>query len=49
MGLKLDIMVNGQERAPIVAVAPGVENALFAATGLRIRPLPICNETFRAV
>ena len=36
-----DIPSAGGGETPIIAVAPAIANAVFAATGLRIRSMPI--------
>ncbi len=44
-----DLPSLGAGETPIIAVAPAIGNALFAATGVRIRSMPLRNEAFRAV
>ncbi len=43
-----DLPSAGAGETPIVAVAPAIANALAAATGARIRSLPIRNEQWKA-
>ncbi len=43
-----DLPSVGGGETPIVAVAPAVGNALFAAAGVRIRSLPLRGEGFRS-
>ncbi|MFB0554591.1 MAG: molybdopterin cofactor-binding domain-containing protein, partial [Phycisphaerae bacterium] len=38
---KTDIPSAGGGETPIIAIAPAIANAVFAATGLRIRSMPI--------
>jgi CO/xanthine dehydrogenase Mo-binding subunit len=38
---KIDIPSVGAGETPIIAVAPAISNAIFAATGVRIRSMPI--------
>ena len=38
---KTDIPSAGAGETPIIAVAPAISNAIFAATGVRIRSMPI--------
>jgi len=42
-----DLPSAGAGETPIIAVAPAIANALFAATGERLRSLPIQNERYR--
>lgn len=44
-----DLPSVGAGETPIVAVAPAIANALAAASGVRIRSLPIRNDEFRPV
>lgn len=43
-----DLASEGAGETPIIALAPAIANALFHATGERIRSLPITNERYRA-
>lgn len=43
-----DLASEGAGETPIIALAPAIANALFHATGERIRSLPIANERYRA-
>jgi isoquinoline 1-oxidoreductase len=45
----LDIPSAGGGETPIIAVAPAIGNAVFAATGVRIRSMPMRGEVFRQV
>jgi isoquinoline 1-oxidoreductase len=38
---RLDLPSAGAGETPIVGIAPAVGNALFAATGIRLRALPL--------
>ncbi|MGD8501426.1 MAG: molybdopterin-dependent oxidoreductase, partial [Phycisphaerales bacterium] len=40
---KTDIPSAGGGETPIIAIAPAIANAVFAATGIRIRSMPMCN------
>lgn len=44
-----DLTSVGGSETPIIAVAPAIANALAAASGVRIRSLPIRNKQFRPV
>ncbi len=46
---RADLPSVGGGETPIVAVAPAVAGALFAATGERARSLPLRTETYRSV
>ena len=43
----LDIPSAGGGETPIIAVAPAIGNAVFAATGMRIRSMPMRGEVLR--
>jgi isoquinoline 1-oxidoreductase len=40
---KTDIPSAGGGETPIIAIAPAVANAVFAATGIRVRSMPMQN------
>jgi CO/xanthine dehydrogenase Mo-binding subunit len=44
---KTDIPSAGGGETPIIALAPAVGNAVFAATGVRLRSMPMRGETLR--
>jgi len=44
---KTDIPSAGGGETPIIAIAPAVANAVFAATGVRVRSMPMENALFR--
>jgi isoquinoline 1-oxidoreductase beta subunit len=44
---KTDIPSAGGGETPIIAIAPAVANAVFAATGIRVRSMPMQNALFR--
>jgi isoquinoline 1-oxidoreductase len=44
---KLDIPSAGGGETPIIAVAPAIGNAVFAATGVRIRSMPMRGEVLK--
>ena len=44
-----DLPSAGAGETPIVAVAPAVGNAIFAATGMRLRSLPMLPDGWKAV
>ncbi len=46
---KTDIPSAGGGETPIIAVAPAVGNAVFAATGVRLRSMPMRGEALRQV
>jgi isoquinoline 1-oxidoreductase len=43
----LDIPSAGGGETPIIAVAPAIGNAVFAATGVRIRSMPMRGEVLK--
>ena len=43
----LDIPSAGGGETPIIAVAPAIGNAVFNATGVRIRSMPMRGETLK--
>jgi isoquinoline 1-oxidoreductase len=45
---KTDIPSAGGGETPIIAVAPAIGNAVFAATGIRLRSMPMENALRRA-
>jgi isoquinoline 1-oxidoreductase len=44
---KTDIFSAGGGETPIIAIAPAIGNAVFAATGVRIRSMPMRGEALR--
>ncbi len=44
---KTDILSAGGGETPIIAIAPAIANAVFAATGIRIRSMPMQSALFR--
>jgi isoquinoline 1-oxidoreductase len=40
---KTDIPSAGGGETPIIAIAPAIGNAVFAATGIRLRSMPMQN------
>jgi isoquinoline 1-oxidoreductase len=44
---RLDLPSAGAGETPIIAVAPAIANAVFHATGIRVRTLPIAKEVLR--
>ena len=46
---KTDIPSAGGGETPIIAIAPAIANAVFAATGVRIRSMPIRGEELKQV
>ncbi|MEE9567506.1 MAG: molybdopterin cofactor-binding domain-containing protein, partial [Desulfobacteria bacterium] len=44
---KTDIASAGGGETPIIAIAPAIANAVFAATGIRIRSMPMQSALFR--
>ena len=44
---KTDIPSAGGGETPIIAIAPAIANAVFAATGTRVRSMPMQNALFR--
>ena len=44
---KTDIPSAGGGETPIIAIAPAVANAVFAATGIRVRSMPMQSALFR--
>jgi isoquinoline 1-oxidoreductase len=44
-----DLASVGAGETPIIGIAPAIANALFHAAQVRIRSMPIRNESFRAV
>lgn len=44
-----DLPAAGAGETPIVAVAPAIANAIYAACGVRLRALPLRDESLRAV
>ncbi|NIP24344.1 MAG: molybdopterin-dependent oxidoreductase [Phycisphaerae bacterium] len=45
---KTDILSAGGGETPIIAIAPAIANAVFAATGVRLRSMPMRAEKLRA-
>jgi isoquinoline 1-oxidoreductase len=41
-----DVPSAGAGETPIVAIAPAIANAVFAATGIRIRSMPLAPDGF---
>jgi isoquinoline 1-oxidoreductase len=46
---KTDIPSAGGGETPIIAIAPAVANAVFAATGVRLRSMPLRTSALRKV
>ncbi len=46
---KTDIPSAGGGETPIIAIAPAIGNAVFAATGVRLRSMPMRSEALRQV
>jgi CO/xanthine dehydrogenase Mo-binding subunit len=44
---KTDIPSAGGGETPIIAIAPAIGNAVFAATGIRLRSMPMRGEMLR--
>lgn len=44
---RLDLPSAGAGETPIIAVAPAIANAVFHATGIRVRSLPIPKEVLK--
>jgi isoquinoline 1-oxidoreductase len=44
---KTDIPSAGGGETPIIAIAPAIANAVFAATGIRVRSMPMQSALFR--
>ena len=45
---KTDIASAGGGETPIIAIAPAIANAVFAATGVRLRSMPMRGDRLKA-